>query len=566
MKYLINLALAFFMSFSAFASNTNKQTESIAGIGRYYVGADNACDFSSIQSAINATIGNMNAPEIFIASNMTYEENLVINGVHMFMEGGYSNCSNARNGVGGGNRTAIIGSPGSTLPIIRVQGSSGSSFQYFVTIKNIILRDNNLGGLRTFTSSAIIRLQNMTFTDLGGSALRVQGTSQASTDVIVENSIFVFNSATNGGAIRCAGLNNSIILDGSTMAANTATGNGGGVYLEQACDFSMSGGGFGNNTTDGNGGAIYAEFGSDVILEQTSLDSNTAVLNGGAIFAIDGFTTINAEAVRFRNNRSTSGSGGAIAVHNGASFTIKRTAAECADMDRCNFFDGNEAPYLAGAIYNDNSNIDISSTYFEENRSNFGTAIYVIGANSTTKIEGSIFNNNGDNGAHGFTDLYVVRAIQEADMTITYSTFADNNAETATLGVSFNSRLDLFSSIVYDFTSGDVIDREGTGLLNKDCIIVHGIEGFEFDGDFVIARDPVFINPNNRDYHLNAALSPAVDACNNVQGQAVFKDIDFQDRGFDDILIINHPMTNGTFDIGADETQGSDIIFKDGFE
>ncbi|MCF6288954.1 MAG: hypothetical protein L3J53_06950 [Proteobacteria bacterium] len=576
MKYLRNITLIL-LSFTTLTSiavtnqptneQTSKQTETIAGLGRYYVGADSACDFSSIQAAINATIGDMNAPAVLIASNKTYEENLVIDDIHMFMDGGYRTCSDARQGIQSGTRAFITGAAGSSLPIIRVLGNSGSAFQYSVIIRNIQLTNYNSGGIHTFSSTAIIRLGNMFFVEINGSAIRVRGSTQASTDVVIEDSFLLLNSATNGGAIRCGGSSrNSITLENTTIAGNSATENGGGVYLEQACDFFAFDSGFGGNTTDGNGGAIYAEIGSDVILERSGFSSNTAVLNGGAIYATDGNTTINAEAAKFINNRSTRGSGGAIAVHNRASFTIKRTVAECADADRCNFFDGNQARDLGGAIFSSDSNIDIASTYFEENRADFGTAIYVVGVNSTTKIEGSIFNHNGNNGADGFTDLYVIRALQNSEMTVTYSTFADNNADTATFGVSFNSELDLFSSIVDDSTTGIVVDIETGGVFNKDCILVHSIVGFDLDGDFVIAGDPIFVDSNNRNYHIDATMSPAVDACNNSQGPAVYKDIDFQDRGFDDLSIINHPSTNGAFDIGADETQGNDNIFKDGFE
>ncbi len=546
--------------------NNLQLDKQVNGIGRYYVGADGACDFSTIQAAINATIGDMNAPEVLIASNKTYEENLAILDINMFMDGSYSTCLDARNNIHNGGRSIIKGPSGSALPIIRVQGNTGSSFRYNVTIKNIQLQDSSKGGVRVLSSSAGISLENVFFFQLGNNALRVQGVTSASTSVTVKDSIFLLNSAINGGAIRCAGLGNIIVLDNSGLSTNSATGNGGGVYLEQACDLSAFDSDFANNTTDGNGGAIYAEFGSDIILERSFFNGNTAVSNGGAIYAIDGATTINAEAVKFRNNRSTNGAGGAVAVHNGASFTIKRTVTECVNDDRCNFFDGNEAQNLAGAIYNDNSIIDVSSTYFEENRAAFGTAIYVIGANSTTKIEGSIFNHNGNNGANGFTDFYVVRTIQQSDIDISYSTFADNNAERATFGVSFNSQLNISASIIYDISSGDVVDREETGVFNKHCIMVNARTGFEDDGDYFIINNPKFIDPDNRNYHLNIVLSPAIDMCNNGQAPAVFKDIDFQDRGFDDVLINpSNIFGTGPFDMGADESQGN-LIFKDSFE
>lgn len=538
------------------------QNKAVSGVGRYYIGADGACDFSTIQQGIDATIGDANAPELLIASNKTYDENLVLDGIHMFMDGSYSNCSDARNGIHGGNRAVITGDSGSTLPIIRVQGSS---FNYSIIIKNFQIRDSSNVGLQTFTSSATISLENILFFQLTGGVVRVQGAPIPKTNILIKNSILLLNSSTNGGAINCSGTNNLIALENTSLVSNSATGDGGAVYLELACDFSMTGSGLENNTAAGRGAGIYAEFGSDVELEQVIFNSNIATGDGGAIFAQDSATTISAISTKFSRNKSDA-SGGAITLRSGASFNIKRTEIPCLDADRCNFFDENEASNLGGAIYNNDSSINVSSTYFEDNRANFGTAIYSIGSSALNIIEGGVFNHNGNNGADGFGDAYVIRANQNAEFDVSYSTFADNNAEIATFGVTSGSGLNIQSSIIYDFSSSDVFGVDPGGLLDFQCLIVHETDSFTIISEAVTAEDPFFVDPANRDYHLDAAVSPAVDYCTNAQAVPVFKDIDFEDRGFDDVLIPNNNATNGTYDVGADEAQFSDIIFKHGFE
>jgi len=75
--------------------------------------------------------------------------------------------------------------------------------------------------------------------------------------------------------------------------------------------------------------------------------------------------------------------------------------------------------------------------------------------------------------------------------------------------------------------------------------------------------DPNFIDRNNRDYHLTRGNSSAIDRCGDSNITTPLRDIDFSVRGIDDVNITNVGVT---YDIGADEVVGNDIIFKNGFE
>lgn len=127
--------------------------------------------------------------------------------------------------------------------------------------------------------------------------------------------------------------------------------------------------------------------------------------------------------------------------------------------------------------------------------------------NAVTEIYSSVFNNNGNNGIGGFQDNSIIQ-----------------------------------------------------GTTQIDCIMAH--ETSSFTGTNIFLQDPNFIDRNNRDYHLSSS-SLAIDVCDNNFAGLQFKDIDFQSRGMDNINIAN---INGPYDIGADETAGIDVMFKDGFE
>jgi hypothetical protein len=126
--------------------------------------------------------------------------------------------------------------------------------------------------------------------------------------------------------------------------------------------------------------------------------------------------------------------------------------------------------------------------------------------------------------------------------------------------------LSVYSSIIYDPSSGDVFDIATGSTHDVNCLIVHEGQSFNANNAEITIADPMFVDAANGDYHIDAALSPAVDYCTDNLAMAVYQDIDFEDRGFDDESITNNPETNGAYDIGADETYGNDLVFKNGFE
>jgi len=322
----------------------------------------------------------------------------------------------------------------------------------------------------------------------------------------------------------------------------------------------MTDGSFQNNSS-GTGGGIYASSGAKVDLNRVVFSENKATSQGGAIGVYNSSTVVNAEATHFLRNESDV-LGGAVAILSGK-FTLKRSNKGCFDSDKCNLFDGNTALRFGGAIHGANlSDIDISSTYFENNRANAGTAYNAEGSSSSHKIEGSVFIQNGNHAAGGYDDRDVIRAYDHAVITISYSTFADNNALFSTLSLGWDSHMYVRSSIIYDSSSGDVFDTSDDSSHTVDCLLVHESSSFDANNAKVTVADPMFIDAANQNYHIDAALSPAVDYCSDSVAMAEHEDIDFQVRGFDNELIVNK---FGAYDIGADESLGNEI-FGDGFE
>jgi predicted outer membrane repeat protein len=243
----------------------------------------------------------------------------------------------------------------------------------------------------------------------------------------------------------------------------------------------------------------------------------------------------------------------------------------CWDKNNCVLFSNNKAGEQSfgagGALFNSSSTANIKRATFSGNRADFGSAIYGSGLNSTTNITGSIFHHNGDGGgnvgANGFSDNYVIRTVSDAVLHLLSSTITDNNATLGVLGISTSTTTTstILSSIIFDAASGNVFAGGSSGYFT-DCILAHETNSFINVGNSSSTVDPIFLDPSNANYHI-ARFSPAIDYCDNLMQASDEKDIDLENRGYNDPSFLD---LGGPYDVGADETYATDIIFKNGFE
>ncbi|MCF6301083.1 MAG: hypothetical protein L3J52_08200, partial [Proteobacteria bacterium] len=165
---------------------------------------------------------------------------------------------------------------------------------------------------------------------------------------------------------------------------------------------------------------------------------------------------------------------------------------------------------------------------------------------------------NGDYGAGGFLDRYVIDNHRTA-LNIRHTTIVDNKANFAVL-MNHNSYVKILASIIHDASTGSILSGSSTGTTEFECSMFHEDASIG-PQSFSVVDDPDFMDRDNRDYRLNAQISPAVDYCYTSIGS--YTDIDFEERGWDDPLASN---VYGPYDIGANETYDNDIIFASGLE
>ena len=560
--------------------------------GYLTIGSDGACDFNSaiqtIQNVIDTGVG-----EVRIANNDNYDAPIIIDGTGLKLRGGYTDC-NAADADNSTTRTTIDTPGGIGIATIEISGTSSGSP---ILIEHIVFSgvSANFSAISAFNAVANITLNDVLVADYNidafnfGAAINLSG---GAIELTMNDTVLINNSAFKGGGIYCDGNFSKITMTGlSGVSHNFAEAEGGGIHVTNGCEFTLYSGmknpgamtnlGISDNQAAAEGGGIYAENGAIVTLyghekceNNTCIGNNTDPVNvnnnrsdsdssggerGGGIYLTGIGTKVNIYAGLFSEN--TSPNGGAIYVNDFASLLVERLSKECWDAVKCNYFFKNRAlgAGTGGALQNDQGFLKISSAYFEENDGRTGSVLYAFGSNSHNIFEGSVFNHNNN---QGNGDNYVIRAAVSSSVEISYSTFADNYiANTSVFGITSDSTLSLYSSIVNE-PEGDVL-AANPGTTNIVCIMAHELNSFT--GAIRFLGDPLFVNRTMRDYHLSRN-SPAIDACNvsnSTSPIAQYKDIDFENRGIDDLNINN---IFGLYDIGADETLVVDIIFSNGFD
>lgn len=564
-------------------------------------GEFNGCDFDNIQAAIDsATVSGVS--EIRIASNKLYQENLIIDNINIDLVGGYDSCFNAgQTGPGSsgpGNFKVEIDGSGALLPALRITGASQRNT---VVLRNLSFVNGTGSGLQTggginaYDANTQILMDNVGIDNNTGSGLGILGGPNTNdTDILMTNTLISNNTAGFGGGISCSAGNGSIILgSGSGVALNTITnpnGLGGGAYIAFNCTFSMYSAEMVSNSSLNHGGGIFVGSGATAFLigrkvcdEGVCLgdDENPVFLNGnkadfdltgggngGAIHIENSFSFVAMSQVWIRANSAFNG--GAVSLNDNAVMLIDRESKTCwnsGTTNKCNLIElnsTNEALGNGGAIYNNDSQVELRKSYVENNRADFGTAVSTIGNTATTLIYGSVFSGNGNPGVGTFSDEYVIRAAGGAEYIIDYSTFVDNHAAISVFGISNtqNSKLTLRKSIVDDSFTGEVLN-DNFGTATFDCVLAHEINSIT--GTQLFVGDPGFVDRIGKDFHLDPSISEAVDLC--VDSGTSSFDVDLDFRGFDDPTVANQgDNPAATYDAGADETYATDIIFENGFE
>jgi hypothetical protein len=317
----------------------------------FLVGGDN-CDFSNIQSAINAAASHPGPDTIRVAMNANYTaQALKISNQELTITGGFATCSSAAPIPGA--TTTISGLGGAADSVIEVLTSTVGNLRF----ENLLIRDGDEsgdsgGGGIDFQSQGTLTLNNVIVANNRsgyGGGIYFEGANGPSTLTFGPNTVVQNNIAENsGGGVRISGdaLFN-MLRERTTVTNNEAqgmvanTGYGGGVQIvpparaEIASSGLVNFGAISNNRAkyggglaltarnDGNERGLTVLYSTDP-MRPIRVDHNIASVAGGGVYVdtnrdLDVFETSYLCAYEFRIDHNQAPDGAALFLGNDTS-------------------------------------------------------------------------------------------------------------------------------------------------------------------------------------------------------------------------------------------------------
>ncbi len=288
----------------------------------------------------------------------------------------------------------------------------------------------------------------------GGGAIYTDGYG---TSLTIENTQFIENQGSNGGAIMDATSGTSTYRDTYTIKNSTFSGNlavygsGGAIYGMGYAKWVADNNTYtGNIAQAGHGGALYFSGSSYVqaAFTNSTFDSNEAQAGyGGAAYFKGSYHTVDFTGSTFEKNTATKGAGAVYftttsvtatfddakfisnsSKSGGAVYITDASAKACFNRAE---FTTNVADGSGGAlyIYGKSAVLQAENAAFTGNSSTSGGgAIYLSGSSASVDLDGATFTGNETTGSGGAVYLSGTSATASFDGT----TFTDNHATTYT--------------------------------------------------------------------------------------------------------------------------------------
>lgn len=404
------------------------------------------------------------------------------------------------------------------------------------------------------------------------------------------NSTINNNSARNGGGIGCS-RGSAITIYGTEITANTTDANeitgfglGGGIHADD-CELNIGSSSLQktritNNIASVSGGGLYASEGSKVTIKDATNKKDVIVIannsveravsstsldnvDGGGITIVGTGTVLHATNLRLINNSADftgipAGTGGAISVRSGASFTMQIDKSEnnCGassipNNTMCNQIINNSAR-SAGVINLKSATATISQTYIAKNTVTTASTdsfilAYILDADLT--MQNNIFVNNGfpeNNNHHLFRSSL-------SDLYFAYNTFI-NNYSYKYFQSTFEDSITFKNSIItYENPSDTLLVNFSNTSLDFSCLLLNNNDAVVAGDNITMQVDTATLFQTTWPYHLKQGAL-AVNKCNPT-GNVELPDIDF-----------DHPVSSQFRDAGADKYKFTDFIFANGFE
>ncbi len=272
------------------------------------------------------------------------------------------------------------------------KGNSGSpameGADSTVTITDSLVSENTEGGVSNVRGTVTIRNSTISenSNDYGGGIFTRKGKM-----TIIDSTIHA-NSSTSGGGIYCVDSRLTVIR--STLSENVTNGNGGAIYSgspDRNVVIIVSDSIFSGNSATQRGGGIHLASYGKLTLTNSTLTGNSTAKDGGAVFA-DAHTTITVTGSTFSENVAQY-SGGGIYIESAGTLSVANSTfdgnrasgrsgggiySSYSNLAITNStLRGNSAGQDGGGIYTDRGEAMIANSAFVANSArNAGGGVY----------------------------------------------------------------------------------------------------------------------------------------------------------------------------------------------
>jgi CSLREA domain-containing protein len=284
-----------------------------------------------------------------------------------------------------------------------------------------------------------------------------------------------------------------LTLDSLTVTHGRGVPDAGGAYVNPGGTLTILNSTFSHNSSPNNVGGGVVNFGTLVVTNSTFFANSSSSGAGGGV---ENYGTATITNSSFSNN--SSGYGGGVRNY-GGTLTITRS-----------IFSSNSATSWGGGVYNKQGSLAIAQSTFSTNTAGAGGG--VMNMNSLTIANSTFFGNSATIGG-GVDNSWVDP--DYGSVTITNSTFSGNNATTSGGGVSNDSTLSLFNTIISNSTGGDC---ENNGIMGSSlnnliedavysCDLTNSVNGNLIGSDPSLGPgtgSPVYLPLNSGSLAINA--------------------------------------------------------------
>lgn len=543
------------------------------------------CSFATIQAALDAADVNFGPDTVRITRSVAWNaQNVRLNvkpGEETIVEGGYATCNQA---VADATVTTLSGAGGSDDSVFEVRiGTNG-----IARLRNLLITGGDdvfgSGGGIEYFGNGVLELSNLGVVNnvaSRGGGIYAEGTG-TDAELVLGDRVTVFSNDAGvaGGGLYVDGLEVTIEGESTLISSNTALngsqgGYGGGIYitghgeLDGIVRLTTPGAVVTNNEADHGGGfAVLAKTDAfladaDTAYARLFIESsdpatparvvgNRATVRGGAFYArpdADGGYTADAD-IALQSGGQISGNsapvGAAAFLDYDSTLSVPDRGARLVGTALRIF--GNRAETAAGTPTDGAILHGASATVFTLERSeitaNSGGPVLRIDSDqlgySVPRISSSLIAGNT-------TQSYIVHTLDNdgSQVELRDSTIAGN-----TIGgnavLRFNADSTLANLIIQQPGKLSLSNAGGTPTIS----VIVASEGASLGAGpnpNVYVGDPLFVDPDNGDYRVQAA-SPAVDRASGTDGI----DLDGNPRGVDLPVVTD---VYGPRDAGAYERQ-----------